>query len=596
MAGTGECWRPFPPTETDRCATGDVVPRLTPGHHARRAATRRNAAPGAELPGMTTYLPAVRQRRSRLLFILALLAMLVASTLAPAPAGAQNTTSQRLYACVTKAYKTLNLSTKTRPCPRGQRKITWNVTGVAGPRGKDGSPGAPGAPGTPGNPGAPGAGGPVGDQGPVGPQGPVGAQGPIGPAGSPDTPADILAKLITVDGAGSGLDTELFAGSPATDFQRRVTGTCPAGSYFRSVAADGTVTCEQALVVPLSLSQPAAAGNALNVAITNAGSGGRVIDVSNAGVGPGVFSSANGNALWGVTSSISSAAVIGDTSSGEAIVARQNGAICENNPGDCNGIGAIVGRHDGTGGYGVRGFVTDPGGAIGVLGQAGISGGTGTAVRAENVNAANTSNAMEAVTNNASGSALLAQGANAATFNGDVTVNGDLTVTGTKSGFKIDDPRAPSERTLTHTPLETDELAVTYSGNVTTGGDGRATVTLPDYATVLASDWRYQLTPIGKFGQAIVERELKGRSFVVRTESPRTKVSWTVTGTRRDPQARRDAIDPLSAKRGAAKGKYLDPTLYGKPASQAVSPQIKAEGSATAKRLAAGRPALASER
>ena len=93
-------------------------------------------------------------------------------------------------------------------------------------------------------------------------------------------------------------------------------------------------------------------------------------------------------------------------------------------------------------------------------------------------------------------------------------------MTGTKSGFHIDDPRAPTERTLTHTPVETDALTVTYSGNVRTGADGRAVVRLPSYATAIAAGWRYTLTPIGRFGQAIVEREVSGGRFTVRTEHP----------------------------------------------------------------------------
>ena len=165
---------------------------------------------------------------------------------------------------------------------------------------------------------------------------------------------------------------------------------------------------------------------------------------------------------------------------------------------NCSGIGAVVGRNDGPGGYGVRGFTVAHGATYhgtGVLGQSGISGGNGVALRGENVNAANSDNAVEAITNGG-GSALLAQGTQAGTFNGAVTINGDLTVTGTKSGFHIDDPRAPTARTLTHTPVETDQLTVVYTGNVRTDAHGRATVKLPAYATTIAGDWRYGLTPV----------------------------------------------------------------------------------------------------
>jgi hypothetical protein len=142
-------------------------------------------------------------------------------------------------------------------------------------------------------------------------------------------------------------------------------------------------------------------GVGISVQLTNSGSGARGIDVSNSGVGPGVFASGAGHAIWGVTTSISSAGVLGDNATGEAVVGRSQGG---------NGVGAVVGRNDNAG-YGVRGFNTSSG--IGVLGQAGISGGTGIGGRFENVNAANTSNALEAITNGG-GLALRASAGNSA--------------------------------------------------------------------------------------------------------------------------------------------------------------------------------------
>lgn len=506
---------------------------------------------------------------------------LVAATVAvvAAPAAEAAPVPNRLYACVTAKYRTLNLTTKDARCAAGTQKITWAVEGVRGKpgaKGEAGKPGAKGDIGAKGDTGAPGAKGDTGAAGTPGTKGETGAAGATGPAGSPDTAHDVLAKLLTVDGTGSGLDADLLGGLPSASYQQRVTGTCVPGSSVRAVAADGTVTCQTinaGITAPLTLTAADTTG-ALDVKMTQAGQAAVSVD-TDAG-STGVYSSGPGNALWGVTESMSNAAVLGDSSRGEVIVGRQNGAVCETQIGKCNGLGAVVGRHDGTGGFGVRGFVTDPNGAIGVIGQAGISGGTGVGVRAENVNAANNDNALEAVTNG-HGSALFAQGpTTAATFNGAVQINGNLTVTGTKSGFKIDDPRAPQQRTLTHTPVETDALTVTYSGNVRTDAKGRAVVKLPAYASALAADWRYQLTPIGKLGQAIVEREVRGGAFVVRTEHPRTKVSWTVIGTRRDPQATQHPIQPVIDKRGDDRGRYLDPTLYGQPASRAASAPIEA--------------------
>jgi hypothetical protein len=500
-----------------------------------------------------------------------------------APAAHAAPVPERLYACVTPKFKTLNLTTKDARCANGSQKVTWQVEGQRGKAGDKGKPGAKGDKGDKGDTGAKGDTGTSGSSGAAGAKGETGANGS---SGSADTAQDVLAKLLTVDGAGSGLDADLLGGIPSSSFQQRVSGTCAAGSYVREIAANGTVTCETTsagITAPLTL-----AGTdtdpAIELTMPNS-SGQRAISIDNDGVGPSVYAEGPGNAIWGKTESVSSAAVIGDSSYGEVVVGRANGAVCDTYIGKCNGMGAVVGRHDGQGGYGVRGFVTDPLGGIGVIGQAGISGGTGSGGRFENVNAANTSNALEAITNASGGTALFAQGVNAATFNGKVQINGDLTVTGTKSGFKIDDPRAPQQRTLTHTPVETDTLTVTYSGNVRTDAKGRAIVKLPAYAETLARDWRYQLTPIGQLGQAIVEREVKKGQFVVRTEHPRTKVSWNVIGTRRDPQAKQHAIEPVTTKSGEARGTYLDPSLYGQPASRATSQALPPTESADSAKL-----------
>ena len=83
--------------------------------------------------------------------------------------------------------------------------------------------------------------GQTGPQGPTGPTGPTGATGPQGPAGadgSPDTAAQVLAKLVTVDGAGSGLDADLLDGNQASAFARlsgaTFTGTVTAPNFVSS--------------------------------------------------------------------------------------------------------------------------------------------------------------------------------------------------------------------------------------------------------------------------------------------------------------------------------------------------------------------------
>ncbi len=289
-------------------------------------------------------------------------------------------------------------------------------------------------------------------------------------------------------------------------------------------------------------------GNGISVSLPNASNGGRGIDVTQAGVGPGVFAtSAGGNAVWGITSSISAAGVIGDNTFGEAVVGRNRGG---------NGVGAVVGRNDSSG-YGVRGFNTKNG--YGVLGQAGISGGTGVAGRFENVNAANTSDALQVVTNSAG---------NAARFTGNVVVNGNLTVSGTvaKGGgsFMIDHPLDPENKILYHSFVESPDMKNINDGVVKLDDKGEAWVELPEWFEALNGDFRYQLTAIGAPGPGLyIAEEITENRFKIAGGKPGMKVSWMVTGIRHDPYAEKHRIQVEVEKSEEQRGHYLHPDAYG---------------------------------
>jgi hypothetical protein len=79
------------------------------------------------------------------------------------------------------------------------------------------------------------------------PQGAQGPQGERGPAGSPDTPAQVLAKLKQVDGSGSGLVADSVAGFTASDL----------GTVGRSASSpncrDDNQTSQQCVSVDLTL-------------------------------------------------------------------------------------------------------------------------------------------------------------------------------------------------------------------------------------------------------------------------------------------------------------------------------------------------------
>jgi hypothetical protein len=154
-------------------------------------------------------------------------------------------------------------------------------------------------------------------------------------------------------------------------------------------------------------------------------------------------------------------------------------------------------------------------------------------------------------------------GGHAGLFNRDVTVLG-LLQAGIKQ-FKIDHPVDPENRYLVHASVESPEMLNVYSGNVTTDDDGQATVRLPSYFEALNQDFRYQLTVIGEFAQAIVAEKIRDNRFVIRTDKPRVEVSWQVSGVRQDAMARLYPLRVEQEKPQEARGKYLVPEAFGKP-------------------------------
>jgi hypothetical protein len=157
-------------------------------------------------------------------------------------------------------------------------------------------------------------------------------------------------------------------------------------------------------------------------------------------------------------------------------------------------------------------------------------------------------------------------------FHGYTAVNGDLVVTGnlTKGGggFKIDHPLDPENKYLSHSFVEAPDALNVYSGNATTDADGNATVTLPEYFEALNHDFRYQLTVIGDLAHAVVAEEISDNQFRIKTDRPDVKVSWQVTGVRRDALANLHPIPVEEEKPAEEQGTYLHPEAFEQPKSR----------------------------
>ena len=167
-----------------------------------------------------------------------------------------------------------------------------------------------------------------------------------------------------------------------------------------------------------------------------------------------------------------------------------------------------------------------------------------------------------------------------ATFNDSVRINSNLFVNGTLSKaagtFRIDHPQDPENKYLVHSFVESPDMMNVYNGNITTDRDGFAIVTLPSYFESLNKDFRYQLTVMGTFAQAIIKDKLKENQFRIQTDKPNVEVSWQITGIRKDPYAEKYRIRDVEEKPLSEKGTYLHPELYGQPKEKGTdySPEV----------------------
>ena len=204
----------------------------------------------------------------------------------------------------------------------------------------------------------------------------------------------------------------------------------------------------------------------------------------------------------------------------------------------------VVGKAVGASGTGVLGISV---GGDGVAGLSHSGGGSGVTA-----------------TNTTTGDGLFATSATggfAGFFLGDVDVDGNLSkASGT---FKIDHPLDPANKYLYHSFVESPDMMNIYNGNVTTDAKGSAVVQLPEWFEALNRDFRYQLTVIGQFSQAIVASKVANHQFTIRTEKPSVEVSWQVTGIRQDAWANAHRVKVEVLKPERERGLYLHPELFG---------------------------------
>jgi hypothetical protein len=248
---------------------------------------------------------------------------------------------------------------------------------------------------------------------------------------------------------------------------------------------------------------------------------------------------------------------------------------------------ATIGGGSGVLALGGTGAATSPGG-VGIVGFGGSasssSGGTGGSLIGGVSTAGNGGDGLFAVGALGVGAgkkggrgivAIPGGGAGGATaglageFLGDVEISGNLSKGG--GSFKIDHPLDPENKYLYHSFVESPDMKNIYDGNITTNQDGEATVELPDWFQALNRDFRYQLTVIGTFAQAIVGEKIKGNKFTIQTNAPNVEVSWQVTGIRKDRFADKHRIPVEEVKQESERGFYLHPDAFDQPTERGVA-------------------------
>jgi hypothetical protein len=119
-----------------------------------------------------------------------------------------------------------------------------------------------------------------------------------------------------------------------------------------------------------------------------------------------------------------------------------------------------------------------------------------------------------------------------------------------------------------------------------------STTTLPDWFAALNKDFRYQLTAIGAPGPNLYiaeeisdttttnHRSSSGSNnnnnnnnsrFKIAGGASGMKVSWQVTGIRKDPWANANRIEVEEEKPDKERDYYLHPDLYGQPEDKGIS-------------------------
>jgi hypothetical protein len=163
------------------------------------------------------------------------------------------------------------------------------------------------------------------------------------------------------------------------------------------------------------------------------------------------------------------------------------------------------------------------------------------------------SHAGVSAVNRGNGFGVWASGSPAGHFEGDIQVTGAISKSG--GGFRIDHPLDPENKYLHHSFVESPDMKNLYDEVVRLDGNGEAVVELPEWFGALNQDFRYQLTAIGAAAPGLhVAEEVHRNRIKIGGGLPGMKVSWCVTGVRKDAWANANRIPVEERKTSGVRG------------------------------------------
>src|SRR5262249_567896 len=83
--------------------------------------------------------------------------------------------------------------------------------------------------------------------------------------------------------------------------------------------------------------------------------------------------------------------------------------------------------------------------------------------------------------------------------------------------------------------------------------------------------FRYQLTVVGQFAQAIIASKVQNNRFSIKTSAPNVEVSWQVTGVRSDAALLKHPFKSEEDKPANERGYFLSPDAYGLPEERGIA-------------------------